>query len=284
MDEVLPGPVVDGAWLAEHLGDVQVVDVRWYLDGRSGYEAYLGGHVPGAVWLDIDTDLSDPPGPGRHPLPSPERFASALSRAGIGDDTPVVAYDDTGGAIAARLWWLLSMLDHPVAVLDGGLDAWPGELETGAAPEPRTARFTPRPFPAAKLADADQVAAAGGRPDTVVLDARPAARYAYGDPSIDPRPGHVPGARSAPWSGNLGADGRLLSPAELRARYETLGVTPDRQVVAYCGSGVTACHDLLALTVADLGPLRLYPGSWSEWGADPDRPAAEGDDVSAQDP
>jgi thiosulfate/3-mercaptopyruvate sulfurtransferase len=283
VDDVLPGALVDGAWLAEHLGHVRVADVRWYLDGRSGHEAFLAGHIPGAVWLDVDTDLSDPPGPGRHPLPSPERFATALSRAGVGDDTPVVAYDDAGGAIAARLWWLLSMLDHPVAVLDGGLAAWPGELETGVAPEPRPASFTPRPFPAAKLADADQVAAAGGRPDTVVLDARPAARYAQGDPSIDPRPGHVPGARSAPWSGNLGADGRLLPPAELRARYEAVGVTPDRQVVAYCGSGVTACHDLLALTVAGLAPLRLYPGSWSEWGADPDRPAAEGEDVPTQD-
>jgi thiosulfate/3-mercaptopyruvate sulfurtransferase len=276
---VLPGPLVDGAWLAEHLGEVRVADVRWYLDGRSGRDAYLAGHIPGAVWIDIDTELSDPPGPrGRHPLPSPQRFASALSRAGIGDGVPVVAYDDTGGAIAARLWWLLSMLDHPVAVLDGGLAAWTGPLETEPV-EPSPATFTPRPFPPEPLADADQVAEAVDRDDTVVVDARPADRYAHGDPSIDPRPGHVPGASSAPWAGNLGPDGRLLPPADLRARYRSLGVTPDQEVVAYCGSGVTACHDLLALTVADLGSRhRLYPGSWSEWGADPSRPAAVGAD------
>jgi thiosulfate/3-mercaptopyruvate sulfurtransferase len=276
-ESVFDAPLVDAVWLEAHLGDVQVADVRWYLDGRSGHEAYLGGHIPGAVWLDIDTELADPPGPGRHPLPSPERFAAAMSRAGIGDDTPVVAYDDAGGSIAARLWWLLSLVDHPVAVLDGGLAAWPGPLETGQA-EPAPAEFTPRPFPAWKLAEADEVAKAAARDDTVVIDARTAARYAHGDPKLDPRPGHVPGARNAPWAGNLGPDGRMRSPAELRAHYEAVGVTPDREVVAYCGSGVTACHDLLALTVADLGSLRLYPGSWSDWGSDPTRPTAEGPD------
>jgi thiosulfate/3-mercaptopyruvate sulfurtransferase len=271
------GPLVDGAWLERHLDDVAVADVRWYLDGRSGHDAYLAGHIPGAVWLDIDTDLADPPGPGRHPLPAPERFAEALSRSGIGDDTPVVVYDDAGGSIAARLWWLLSLLDHPVAVLDGGLAAWPSALETGEA-EPAPAMFTPRPFPPWKLAEADEVAKAANRDDTVVLDARPTARYAHGDPKVDPRPGHVPGARNVPWAGNLGSDGRLRSAGELRNRYQAVGVTPERQVVAYCGSGVTACHDLLALTVAGLGSLRLYPGSWSEWGADLSRPTAEGVD------
>lgn len=278
--------MVDAGWLAGHLDDVRVVDVRWYLDGRSGHDAYLTGHVPGAVWVDLDTELSDPPGagrPGRHPLPSPERFAAAMSRAGIGDDTSVVAYDDAGGSVAARLWWLLHLLDHPVAVLDGGLAAWDRSLETGPpARPPAPATFAPRPFPEERFVDADAVAdgmIARQDPGVVVLDARTAARYAHGDPAIDPRPGHVPGARNAPWAGNLDPEGRFLPPVGLRERYEALGATPDRQVVAYCGSGVTACHDLLALTLAGvpLASLRLYPGSWSDWGSDPDRPATVGD-------
>jgi thiosulfate/3-mercaptopyruvate sulfurtransferase len=285
IDTTLPRPLVGADWLASHLDDVRVVDVRWYLDGRSGHDAYLAGHIPGAVWVDLDTGLSDPPGEGRrgrHPLPSPERFAAAMARAGIGDTTPVVAYDDAGGSVAARLWWLLHLLDHPVAVLDGGLAAWDGPLTTGPPPPneaPQPATFTPRPFPPERLADADAVAEAATRPGTIVLDARTAARYARGDPAIDPRPGHVPGARNAPWAGNLDAEGRFLPPADLRARFETVGVGDDREVVAYCGSGVTACHDLLALTLAGMQPdaLRLYPGSWSDWGADLSRPAAVGD-------
>ncbi len=129
----MPGALVSADWLAAHLDDVRVVDVRWYLNGPSGRDAYAAGHIPGAVWLDIDTELSDPatPADGRHPLPSPERFAAALGRAGIAAGTPVVAYDDAGGSTAARLWWLLHVLDEPVAVLDGGLAAWPGELTDG---------------------------------------------------------------------------------------------------------------------------------------------------------
>jgi thiosulfate/3-mercaptopyruvate sulfurtransferase len=259
--------LVSGEWLAAHLDGVRVVDVRWYLDrARSGRAEYATGHIPGAVHLDIDTDLSDPAGTaaGRHPLPSPERFAAALGRAGIAPGTPVVGYDDAGGSTAARLWWLLHVLGEPVAVLDGGLAAWPGPLTT-EVPDFTPVERPPVPWPAERFRTADELA--GAR----LLDARTAERYAHGDPGIDPRPGHIPGARSAPWQDNLDADGRFLPPEALRERYGD--ADPARPFVAYCGSGVTACHDLLALHLAGVTDLALYPGSWSQWGADPSRPA-----------
>jgi thiosulfate/3-mercaptopyruvate sulfurtransferase len=261
------GPLVGADWLAAHLADVRVVDVRWYLDGRSGRDAYASGHLPGAVWLDIDRDLAAPASlaDGRHPLPAPEQFAAALGRAGIAEGTPVVAYDDAGGSIAARLWWMLHVLGEPVAVLDGGLAAWDGPLTTDR-PVVGPVRRPARPWPAERFLTADAVAATGA----VVYDARTAERFAQGDPAIDPRPGHIPGARSAPWAGNLAADGRFRSPAELRDRFaEAAG----RGAVAYCGSGVTSCHDLLAMELAGIGNTALYTGSWSQWGADPARPA-----------
>lgn len=262
------GPLVSGTWLAGHLAHVRVVDVRWYLDGRCGLSAYEEGHIPGAVWLDIDLELSAPASvaAGRHPLPSPQRFAAALARVGIAEGQPVVAYDDAGGSIAARLWWLLQVLAEPVAVLDGGLASWPGELSV-EIPDGGTVSRAARPWPAGRFADADAVAAAPG----TVLDARTAGRYAHGDPAIDPRPGHVPGALSAPWAANLDpATGRFLAPDALRERYCALGEGP---FVAYCGSGVTACHDLLALAVGGRHDTALYPGSWSQWGADATKPA-----------
>jgi thiosulfate/3-mercaptopyruvate sulfurtransferase len=261
------GPLVDGAWLADHLDDVRVVDVRWYLDGRSGRDAYRGGHIPGAVWLDIDSDLSAPASAsaGRHPLPTPEHFAAALARVGIADGTPVVAYDDAGGSIAARLWWMLHVLVQPVAVLDGGLAAWPSDLVTEDASFPPVDRRA-RPWPVERFASADDVATT----DAIVYDARTAERYAHGAEGIDPRPGHIPGAVSAPWAGNLADDGRFRDAAELRARYAVAAGGP---AIAYCGSGVTACHDLLALELAGITRTALYPGSWSQWGADASRPA-----------
>jgi thiosulfate/3-mercaptopyruvate sulfurtransferase len=267
MASELTSAVVSGDWLAAHLDDVRVVDVRWYLNGPSGRDAYAAGHLPGAVWLDIDAELSDPAtrADGRHPLPSPERFAASLGRAGIAVGTPVVAYDDAGGSVAARLWWLLHVLDEPVAVLDGGLAAWPGELST-AIPRPTTVQRQPRPWPAHYFVSADELA--GG--EATILDARSAERYAAGDPAIDPRPGHIPGAHSAPWPGNLDDAGHFRAADELRARFADVG---DGPVVAYCGSGVTACHDLLALHRAGFRDLALYPGSWSQWGADASRPA-----------
>ena len=264
------GPLVSAEWLAAHLSDVRVVDVRWYLDGRSGRDAYAAGHLPGAVWLDVDTDLSAPASPadGRHPLPAPEHFAAALGRVGIAAGTPVVAYDDTGGSNAARLWWMLHVVGEPAAVLDGGLAAWTAPLTTEApefAPVPRAAV----PWPADRFVGADDVATT----DAVVYDARTAERYAHGDPAIDPRPGHIPGARSAPWARNLDENGRFRQPGELRERF---AAAVGRGAVAYCGSGVTACHDLLAMELAGIESTALYAGSWSQWGADPSRPAETG--------
>ena len=254
--------LVSGEWLASHIDDVRVVDVRWYLNGPSGRTAYEDGHIPGAVWLDIDTDLSAPAtrDDGRHPMPTAEHFAAVLAGVGIGEGTPVVAYDDAGGSTAARLWWMLHVLDEPVAVLDGGLAAWPGELTTDVSSYPAVTR-TPRPWPAHRFMTADAVAAFDG----AIFDARTAARFAQGDPAIDPRPGHIPGAHSAPWAGNLDESGRFRTSSELRERFG------DSAAVAYCGSGVTACHDLLAMHVAGLDDIALYAGSWSQWGADPAR-------------
>ena len=262
--------LVAGEWLAGHLDEVRVVDVRWYLDGRSGREAWAGGHIPGAVWLDIDTDLSSPASTadGRHPLPAPEQFAAALGRVGIGAGTPVVAYDDAGGSTAARLWWLLHVLGEPVAVLDGGLAAWPGEL-TVDVPSVEPVERDAAPWPVERFVDASQVALAA---ESAVFDARTAERFANGGP-IDPRPGHIPGALSAPWSGNLGDDGRFRPPEQLRERF---AAAADRPAIAYCGSGVTACHDLLAMHLAGIDRTALYPGSWSQWGADDSRPAQTG--------
>lgn len=273
----LPGPLVDATWLARHAGEVAIADCRWYLDGRSGREAHRAGHIPGAVWLDIDTDLAGPPSPagGRHPLPAPERFAAALGVAGIGDDTPVVAYDDAGGSIAARLWWMLDALGHPAAVLDGGIGAWTGPLATGDGSR-APAHPTPREWPAGAVLTDAQVHPATRERDLVLLDARVAARYRGEDTSVDPRPGHIPGAVSAPWPDNLGPDGRMLAPERLRRRLGSLGADGSRPVGASCGSGVTACHDLLAMAVAGLPPGRLYVGSWSAWSADPQNPVATG--------
>jgi thiosulfate/3-mercaptopyruvate sulfurtransferase len=265
------GPLVSAGWLAEHRSEVALVDVRWYLDGRSGQQAFELGHLPGAVWLDLDAFLADPPSPerGRHPLPSPERFAAGLSAAGIGDDTRVVAYDDNGGMSAARLVWMLRTLGHPAALLDGGLAAWTQPLETGPAiSEPAT--FTPQPWPAGRFAGIDEVTSV-----PVLLDARAPERYRGEQEPIDPRPGHIPGAANAPWQANLDGSGHFLPAAKLRAQFQTAVDKPD-DVVVYCGSGVTACHTLLALEAGGVAGARLYPGSWSQWSSDPERPAATG--------
>jgi thiosulfate/3-mercaptopyruvate sulfurtransferase len=272
------GPLVDAAWLAEHLDAVRVVDSRWYLDGRSGHDAYLSGHIPGAVWADVDHDLSAAPGPvvGRHPLPSPDDFAAAMSWLGIANDDTVVIYDDASGSIAARLWWMLDSLGVHAAVLDGGLAAWPSPLSREpvvAAP----AAFPARPWPAERFVDADEVDRF--RHSGALLDARPFGRFTGDEPSVDVNPGHIPGARSAPWAGNVDpASGRLLPAPELRARYAALGVEDGKRVVASCGSGVTACHDLLALRVAGVGEGALFPGSWSGWSSDAARPIARGEE------
>ncbi|GLU47592.1 sulfurtransferase [Nocardiopsis ansamitocini] len=269
---------VSPEWLDTHYDDVLVADVRWYLDGRSGRDAYLGGHLPGAVFVDVDADLAAPATAegGRHPLPDPDDFAATLSRLGIGDDTAVVAYDDAGGSIAARLVWMLRALGSSAAVLDGGLPAWDGPLDVGGVVPVARPRAT-REWPADRVADKETVAGHTGDERHLLLDARAPGRYTGAEPAaVDPRPGHIPGARSAAWQDNLTSAGRFASPEDLRARFSALGADRARTVTAYCGSGVTACHNLLALEHAGFDRARLYPGSWSAWGADESLPAETG--------
>jgi thiosulfate/3-mercaptopyruvate sulfurtransferase len=286
-------PIVGPAWLAEHYDEVVVADVRWYLDGRSGYDAYMKQHLPDAVFVDLDRCLSSPSSveEGRHPLPAPAVFASAMAALGITDTSTVVAYDDDGGRIAARLVWLLRVTGHAASLLDGGIDAWPGPFESGPfesgpferGPSERgpsegpraggdAAGFRVTPWPANRLASAEEVTSA-----TVVLDARAPERYRGEVEPVDARAGHIPGARNAPTAGNLDENGRFKSSEALRVTYQALGVEPEGSPVVYCGSGVTACHDLLALEWAGFNHGRLYPGSWSQWSATPARPIETGD-------
>jgi thiosulfate/3-mercaptopyruvate sulfurtransferase len=258
------------------------VDVRWYLDPvRHGRAAYLAGHIPGAVFLDVDADLSAPGGRrggplGRHPWPSAAQVSQVMGEAGIGPGVRVVAYDDQAGAVAARLWYVLRAHGHDdVAVLDGGIVKWLAEgrlLETTVpASEPRV--FDARLRPGWVVSKPEMVRR---DPGGLVLDARAPERYRGELEPIDPRAGHVPGARNAPFSGNLtGGTVPVFLPSEdLRRRYAELGADRTEPVV-YCGSGVTACHDLLALATAGLKG-RLYAGSWSEWSSDRDLPVETG--------
>ncbi|WP_028059543.1 sulfurtransferase [Candidatus Solirubrobacter pratensis] len=269
-------PVVDFDWLAGH--DAVLADVRHYLDGRSGRAAYDAGHIPGAVYIELEDWLAAPATPqdGRHPLPGPEHFAAGMGEHGIGDDTTVVAYDDAGGAIAARLVWMLRALGRDAALLDGGLLAYDGPLET-AAPRIAPAHFTPAPWPADRIASPDDAA----DPANVVIDARQRERFRGDTEPVDPRAGHIPGARSLPCREHLDERGRLLSLERLRATLQAAGIEEDTPVVSYCGSGVTACHNLLVLEHAGLGTGRLYPGSWSQW-SHSSRPAATGDEPAGR--
>jgi thiosulfate/3-mercaptopyruvate sulfurtransferase len=263
--------------------NVRPIVVRWSLTERgSGRTAYLAAHIPGAAHLDIDADLSAPPdeGPGRHPLPAPEAFAAAAGRAGIGLDTHVVAYDASGGAYAARLWWLLRYFGHDqVSLLDGGWPAWQAAnqpTESGAtAIEP--AIFTPHPRHEF-VADADLVDVLRLDIDTLLLDARATERYTGDVEPIDAQAGHIPGARSAPYAMNIRADGTMKSVDELRDHYDALGINRAKRVVCYCGSGVTAAHTIFALTLLGREDALLYEGSWSDWSSDPERPVATGPD------
>ncbi|MGI5378776.1 sulfurtransferase [Streptomyces sp. CA-251387] len=258
-----------------------LLDVRWQLslakaagqppfDGRAAYEA---GHIPGAVYVDLDRELASAPGPrGRHPLPDLAEFGAAMRRSGVSSRTPVVVYDGGQGWAAARAWWLLRWTGHPdVRVLDGGLPTWEGPLET-SVPTPAEGDFEPAPG-ATGLLDADGAAALAR--SGVLLDARAGERYRGEVEPIDPRGGHIPGAVSAPTNKNVGDDGRFLSPAELEARFKTLGASEGTEVGVYCGSGVSGAHEVLALAVAGI-PAALYVGSWSEWSSDPSRPVAVG--------
>lgn len=272
--------LVDAAWLAAHRDEVVVADVRWSATGGTAEaeRSFESGHIPGAVFFDVDRDLAGVPfdeGPGRHPLPKAERFTQALAARGIGANDRVIAYDDGGGSVAARLWWMLDALGGTCALLDGGLRAWPGQIEKGPAAARASAEPQVRPWPKDRLVDADGVAealAAG----TVVLDARVGERYRGETEPIDPVAGHIPDARSAPFPEVLDTDGRFRSPEDLRLRFEAAGVRDGAAPIAYCGSGVTASLDVFALRLAGLGKARLYEGSWSDWVNDPSRPVATG--------
>jgi thiosulfate/3-mercaptopyruvate sulfurtransferase len=260
------GPLVDIDWLREERGrsDLRVVDCRWKLgQPGAGHAAYVAGHIPGAAFLDLDTDLTDPPGErGRHPLPQLERFEAAARAAGISSDTYVVACDEAGEGGAARLWWLLRHFGHEaVAVLDGGVAGW---RAAGAGLVCGEERPAPGDFTAAPregdTASAEEIESGA---QLTLIDARAPERYAGRVEPIDPVAGHIPGAANAPF-GELAPDGRYLPPDELRERLESAGASPGGEFVAYCGSGVSACTLVLAAELAGLR-ARLYPGSWSEW-------------------
>lgn len=289
MDQTLESPTCDPIvsvdWLVANRSDVIIVDGRAYLDDRDGHTNYLVGHLPGAVFVDLDTVVAGPAAPieGRHPLPDPDVFARGLGAVGIGHDTVVVVYDDLGGMIGGRLVWMLRALGQDAALLDGGLQAWvdstdpnAGSLETGV-PTTDPVDHEPRTIPANRLASAEEVAAhvaAGG----VVADSRAAPRYAGDIEPIDAKAGHIPGAINLPFSQNL-LDGAFLPLAELAQRFAAAGV--DSEAIVYCGSGVSACNNLLAVEAAGGGTPRLYVGSWSGWSSDPTRSVETGPHSSA---
>jgi thiosulfate/3-mercaptopyruvate sulfurtransferase len=274
-------PLIDVATLASELAGesaLVLLDARWRLGGPPGVTSYLAGHLPGAVYVDLDRDLAGPPGAGgRHPLPAAAAFQAAMRRAGVSAGRPVVAYDDGDSIPAARAWWTLRYFGHQqVRVLDGGFSAWEAAGLPVTADEPVTAAgdFTvvPGGMPIVDAAGAAELARSG-----ILLDVRTAERYRGETEPIDPVAGHIPGALSAPVTGSMTSGGRFRSPAELAERFAQLGVTAGHPAGAYCGSGVTAAHEVLALAAAGM-PAALYVGSWSGWLADPGRPVATGPD------
>ncbi|HLA73345.1 MAG TPA: sulfurtransferase [Steroidobacteraceae bacterium] len=276
--------LIDAATLASHLArdDLALFDCRFDLGNVNwGESEYAGAHLPGALYLHLDRDLSSPitPTSGRHPLPDPQLFAQRMGARGVGVGTQIVAYDQGNGAYAARLWWLLRWIGcRNVAVLDGGIAAW---RAAGLPLESTVKTPLPRVLPVAVNSDAwvesEQVEELRLRPQTLLVDARGAERFAGRNETLDPIAGHVPGARNHPFLANLGTDGRFLDAQELRRRWLTvLGSQPPSALIAMCGSGVTACHNLLALEHAGLPGARLYAGSWSEWIRDARRPVATG--------
>ncbi|MGI9017072.1 MAG: sulfurtransferase [Euzebya sp.] len=273
------GPIVTAATEAALPRDAVIVHVE-SLDPAAAQEAFAAGHLPQARLVDRDTLTAAPPQPGtgRHPLPSRAAFAAVLGAAGIGVHDTVVAYDRENGASAARLVYLLRILGQPAAVLDGGIAGWDEELQTGPPPAVTAVAREPVQWPADMLVSADTVAAhlaQGG----VVVDARASERYRGEVEPLDPVAGHIPGAVNVPYSDNLDSAGLFRSPPRLYQRYHPLNV--DCDAIVYCGSGVTACHDLLAVEHAGLGLPRLYVGSWSEWCRDDARPRAVGPDSGA---
>jgi thiosulfate/3-mercaptopyruvate sulfurtransferase len=243
--------------------DAKLIDIRWSLaDPEGGRKSYEAGHIPGAVFVDLEQDITGKSGAGRHPLPTREQFQEAMRTAGIDNADRVVVYDDAGGSVAARVWWLLRLFGHDnAAVLDGGVQAWTGELETGSVTPERGDFIADEPDRSMYLAYDEVASREGG---DVLIDVRAPERYSGETEPVDPIAGHVPGAKNVFWQRNLGQDGRYLEPEALREKYEALGVTEGNAIV-YCGSGVNACQAALAIEQAGLGPVRVYAGSWSDW-------------------
>ena len=264
----MTSPLASCAWLAEHLDapSVRVVDSQWYLlEPGGGRRRYDEGHIPGAAFMDLDDDLSASVGPGRHPLPAWEDFGAMLGRHGIGNRHHVVVYDQGPGSIAARLWWMLrSVGHHRVSVLDGGYARWTATDRPSTTHEPD---LPPVDFeiPRDVTSTIDRGSLLSRLGTVQVVDARPADRYRGENETIDPAAGHIPTSLSAPTDGNLDEDGLFKSPDRLAARFADLGVDPAVPIVSSCGSGVTACHNILAIHLAGWPDATLYPGSWSDW-------------------
>ena len=267
-------PLISPDELAAHLDRFTVLDVRYLMGGPPGRELHRAGHVPGAAYVDLDADLADPPGAGgRHPLPDAARFEAAMRRAGARDDRPVVVYDDWQGRAAARAWWLLRHHGHDdVRVLDGGWSAW---LDDGHDSEEGEPEVEPGDFTLSATTHMPVVEADGVLEVDVLVDARAPERFSGETEPVDPVAGHIPGAVNVPTTDNLDEHGRFRSPARLREAYARVGADTSGSVAAYCGSGVTAAHDVLAMEVAGIRAA-LYPGSWSGWITDPARPVERG--------
>lgn len=269
----MSSPLIGVEELAGLLGAVTLLDVRWRLGGPDGAAEFREGHVPGARYVDLETDLADPPGArGRHPLPDPDRFGRAMREAGVSSSLPVVAYDDWQGRAAARAWWLLRHHGHPrVRVLDGGWAAW---REAGGPVERGRSLSASGDFQAVRDPHGMRVVEARDLLDVdVLVDARSVERYRGEVEPVDPVAGHVPGAVNVPTDTNVDVRGRFRSAPVLQALYAASGVVPGADVAVYCGSGVTATHDVLAMELAGVR-AGLYPGGWSEWVTDRKRPVA----------
>ncbi|RKR30536.1 sulfurtransferase [Arthrobacter oryzae] len=274
-------PFVDWTWCDGHAGRFVLVDARWYLDGSSGRDAYDAGHIPDAVFVDMDKWLSGPASKdaGRNPLPDPGVFAQGMREAGINDSDTVIAYDDAGGVIAARIVWMLRSLGRSAAVLNGGIASYPGKLSK-RVPDRREGNFSAHAWPEFLLADISEASS----DKNMVMDARNRDRFEGHQDPVDPRPGHIPGAVNVPCRENLDSTGTLIPEVELREKFARAGIVSTENTIAYCGSGVTACHNLLVLEHLGLGKGRLFVGGWSQYGHATSRPVETAQPLPGQSP
>lgn len=273
------GPLISVPELREALGRVALFDIRWDLeDPAAGRQRYLDGHISTAVFVDLDRDLSAADGPGRHPLPTTAEFAATLGKLGVGSHTDVVVYDDAGGGVAARMWWMLGAIGHrgTVRLLDGGWTAWAGSGFENSTEDTQPAAVSYPTSLSGFRGVVDRIEVAAAASSHLLFDARSPERYRGEFEPVDPRAGHIPRAINTPWRANLAPDGRLLDAGALRRRYQALGADRTPAIVS-CGSGVSSCHIALAMEIAGLPRPKLYVGSFSDWVAS-DGPVVEGPD------